>query len=253
MEKYKINAPETVCHLYYGDTVVKSSNPDVRVTWYECPGGKYLFFLSNKTKKAQKTVIDLANIAGGNFEIAEEWTAKNLKTVNGKIEITVPARAFRILAFPPQKFYPYYDGIKEIWHSWKTSKHDTGFSLLPYGGINNSAALQMTVGKNPGGCFTKSLPIMQGKTYTFSIMAKKSVKAGKIYLGIQARSGNRLLGAAPVSKSVNANGKWQKITLVFTIPAKGKWASADNVLITVGGGGAANCNIIFDDFKVNEK
>ena len=111
----------------------------------------------------------------------------------------------------------------------------------------------MTAGKVAGGCFMNYFPITPGKTYTFSIMAKKSVKAGKVSLGIQARTGNRFSGAPAVSKAIDANGEWQKIELVFTVPNTGKWGQSDNVLVTLGAGNTANCITIFDDFKIVEK
>ena len=111
----------------------------------------------------------------------------------------------------------------------------------------------MTVGKNPGGCFLKNLPVTPGKTYIFSVMAKKSVAADKIALAIQARTGNRFSGLPPVSTAVNADGKWQKLTLKFTVPTTGKWGKSDGVMVTLGGGRTADCTIIFDDFKVEEK
>ena len=253
MEKYQLNDHATVCHLYYEDNTIKSSNPDVRVTWYECPGNQYLMILSNRTAKAQKTTIDISAIGNGKFDLFVECTKKMLKAQNGKFEITVPARDYRAVAFPPKSNYPLYDNMKKIWGSWKTSKHDVKFEHNLKGGINNSPALQITANKSGGGCFLTNCPIIPGKTYTFSIMAKKSIKAGKMSLGIQARTGNKFSGMPPVSKVVNANGEWQKIELVFKVPTTGKWASSDSVLVTVGGGSDANCKTLFDDFKVEEK
>ena len=253
LEKYKVNSPETVCHLYYENNDIRSSNPNVRITWYECPDNKYMLILSNRTAKAQSAEIDLNAIAKGKFELIEEWTKKSLTAKDGKFKITIPARSLRIVCFPPKAFYPVHDKMDKMWGSWKESKHDVKFSHVFKGGINNSAALQMTAFKTGGGCFLNTYPITAGKTYTFSIMAKKSVKSGKISLGIQARTGNRFTGLPPVSKVVEADGEWQKIELVFKVPSTGKWASSDSVMVTVGGGSTANCTTLFDDFKVEEK
>ncbi len=253
LEKYKVNSPETVCYLYNKNNGIVSSNPDVRVTYYKCPDNKYLLILSNRTKKAQNAVIDVSVIGKGNFELAEEWTGTVLNAKDGKFEITVPARNLRIAAFPPKKFYPHHDPMDKVWNGWKTSKHDTKFSQSLNGGVNSSAASQMTVGKNPGGCFLKNLPITPGKTYIFSVMAKKSVASGKISLSIQARNGAAFSGLPPVNSIIDADGKWQKITLKFTVPTKGKWGKSDGVMVTLGAGKTANCITVFDDFKVEEK
>ena len=195
-----------------------------------------------------------------NYKIGETITFKGTAKADdgtflkdGKFKITVPARSFRIAAFPPKKFYPHHDPMKKFWGTWKTSKNDTTFKHSLNGGINNSAALQMISGKNPGGCFLKNFPITKGKTYTFSIMAKKSVNSGKISLSIQARNGNAFSGLPPVGKSIDATGDWQKLTLKFTVPTTGKWAASDGVMVTIGAGKTQNCETLFDDFTIEEK
>ena len=253
LSKYDVQSKDTICRLYHEQKEIISSNPDVRVTYYKTPGDKYVLFLANKTKNDVKTVIDLAKVVEiGNFEAFEEYKKQSIAVKDGKFEITVPARKFRIVCFPPVKFYPYKDKMDK-WRVWKTQKHDTEFSNIAKGGINDSNAIQMTTGKVGGGCFMKYMPITPGKTYTFSIMAKKSVKAGNVSLGIQGRTGNNFSGAAPVSKAINATGDWQEIVLEITVPVTGKWAVSDNVLVTLGAGNTPNCTTIFDDFKVEEK
>ena len=143
--------------------------------------------------------------------------------------------------------------MKVPWRRWKDKKHNVEFEHSPDGGINNSEALKMVSGKNGGGCWMKYCPITPGKTYTFTVMAKKSVKAGNVSLSIQARYGNRFLGAPAVGKSVKADGSWQEIKFVFTVPNTGKWSKSNNVLVTLGAGNTSNCVTVFDDFKVEEK
>lgn len=253
MEKYKLNDPATKCHLYYENNDIKSSNKNVRITWYECPGKSYMVVLSNRTAKAQKAVIDLNNIAKGDFDLIEEWTKTAMKAKGGKFNITIPARSFRVVCFPPKSFYPIHDAMNSMWGSWKGKKHDTEFKHVFKGGIKNSYALQINNKKAVGGCLLNTYPLVVGKTYTFSVMAKKSVKAGKISLGIQAKTGNAFTGAPPVSKVVDATGDWQKITLVFKVPTTGKWSKADTFLVTLGGGRVPDSQILFDDFRIEEK
>ncbi len=253
MGKYNVQAPETVCRLYHEQNEILSANPDVRVTYYKTPGNHYVIFLANKTEKDAKTVIDLSAINSDSFKAIEEYRKKDIQVKNGKFEVTVPARNFCIIAFPPKSFYPIHDTMTRRWRTWKSSKHNVDFEFIINGGFNNSSAIKMTSGKVAGGCFMNYFPITPGKTYTFSVMAKKSVKAGKVSLGIQARTGNIFSGAPAVSKAIDANGEWQKIELVFTVPNTGKWGKSDNVLITLGAGNTANCITIFDDFKIVEK
>ena len=253
LEKYKVDSPETVCHLYSENREIKSSNPKILITWFKCPGKKFLLVVGNREYRSQTAEIDLSAIVKGDFEVLEERTHKQIKVKNGKFKITVPARNFRMIGFPPQSFYPVRDPMDKVWGSWKTSKHDTEFSLALKDGLRKSPALQLKTGKRPGGCFLKDYPIIPGKTYTFSIMAKKSIKQGKISLSIQARTGTVFSGIPPVSKVVDATGEWQKITLVFTVPNKGKWSKSDHVLVTLGAGGTPDCTTLFDDFSMEEK
>ena len=253
LEKYQVDSPGTVCHLYNEKHGIRSSNPKVLITWFECPGKKYLLVVGNREYRPQTAEIDLSAVAQGDFEIMEERTHKLLKAKGGKFKIKIPARNFRMIGFPPQSFYPVHDPMDKMWGSWKTSRHDTEFSQVLEDGIGNSRALRIKTGQKPGGCFLKTYPIIPGKTYTFSVMAKNSVRQGKISLALQARTGNAFSGLPPVSKSVDATGEWQKITLVFTVPVTGKWGKSDGVMVTIGSGGTPGCTTLFDDFKVEEK
>ena len=83
-------------------------------------------------------------------------------------------------------------------------------------------------------------------------MAKHSVPGSKMSIAIQGRADNRFTGTGAVSKSITSNGEWQKIELVFSVPVKGKWEKVNNVLLTLGGSGK-NCEVLFDDFRIEEK
>ena len=119
-------------------------------------------------------------------------------------------------------------------------------------GVSNSSASKMISKSTGGGCFMNFYPIVPGKTYTFSVMAKSSVAGHRISLGIQARTNNYFAGASPVSKAVTSTGEWQKIELVFKVPTTGKWAKSNNAFVTLGAAGK-DMEVIFDDFKVEEK
>ena len=100
LEKYDFASPEAKCHRYFEQSAIKSSDPDVRVTWYECPGKQYLFILTNKDLRSHTSNIDISAVKKGNFTVREEYTDKDITAKNGVFSIKVPARGFRIVAFP---------------------------------------------------------------------------------------------------------------------------------------------------------
>ncbi len=254
LSKYNIGSPETVCRLYHEQKEVTSSRPEIRITYYKTPGDQYILFIVNKTYRGRRTTIDLNGlIKNGNFKAIEEYKKKDIEVKNGKFNILVPARSFRIVCFPPKSLFPVHDTITNKWGSWRsTVKCDTDFEFSADGGIDNSSCLKMISNSTGGGCFMKYYPITPGKTYTLSIMAKNKVAGNKMSIGIQARTNNRFAGASPVSKAVVSNGDWQKIELVFKVPTTGKWSKSNNMFITLGSGGK-NTETIFDDFKIEEK
>ncbi len=252
LEKYDVQSPETVCRLYHEQKEVKCSNPDIRVTYYKTPGNKYVLFIVNKTYRSRKAEYDInALVKNGNFTAVEEYKHKDVQVKNGKFTISVPARSFRIVCFPPVPTYPKYFNMDKIWGTWKSKGSDTVFCMAPKEGIGNSAALKMILKKTGSGLFSKSFPIVHGKTYTMSVMAKQNVKGNKITLTARGRSSAKQIGIQKVA-SVVSNGEWQKITLTFTVPTSGKWTQADNIFVLFSSNGK-NCETLFDDFHISEK
>ena len=254
MEKYGIKSPETVCRLYHEQKEVKSSQPDIRITYYKTSGSRYILFLVNKTYRGRKTTIDLNGlIPNGNFKAIEEYKGKEVEVKNGKFTISVPARSFRIVCFPPGSFYPVHDKMDVKWGSWRAnSQCDSEFVSTPDGGIDNSSAIKMINKSSGGGCFMKYYTITPGKTYTFSVMAKNETAGNKMGFSIQGRKNNYFAGAKIVGKHVISNGDWQKIELTFKVPTTGKWGTCNNIVVTMSGSGK-NTETIFDDFKVEEQ
>ena len=96
-KKYDFGNDSVKAHKFYRQKSVKSDNPKVEITWYECPGKNKLFVLGNRTKQPQKAVIDFGKTLPGNAKIREEFYGKNLQLKNGKIEVTVPGWAFLLI------------------------------------------------------------------------------------------------------------------------------------------------------------
>ena len=253
LEKYDVQSPETICRLYHEQKEVKCSNPDIRVTYYKSPGGKYVLFIVNKTYRARKAEYDIsALVKNGNFKAVEEYKGKDVEVKNGKFTISVPARSFRIVCFPPVPYYPKSFNMDKIWGTWKSPKSNTQFASAIKEGINGSNAIKIIYGSTSSGVFTRTFPIVPGKTYTMSVMTKTNVKGVKADISIQGRSGAKYLGVKKSSAPVVSDGTWQKIDFTFTVPAKGTWAKCDNVLLLLGSNGK-NCETLFDDFYINEK
>ncbi len=252
--KYNIDAPETVCRLYHEQKEVKSSRPEIRITYYKTTGNQYILFIVNKTYRGRRSTIDLNGlIPNGNFKAIEEYKKKDINVKNGKFDIFVPARSFRIVCFPPKSLYPMHDKMNVQWGSWRgSSKCDTEFVIAANEGIDNSSASKMISKTSGGGCFTKYYTVIPGKTYTFSVMTKCNVKGRKIGVSIQGRENNRFTGTGAVSRNVVSNGEWQELKFVYKIPTTGKWSKVNNILVTMSGQGK-ECETLFDDFKVEEK
>jgi hypothetical protein len=100
LEKYDFASPEVKCHRYFEQSTIKSSDPNVRVTWYECPGKQYVFILTNKDLRSHTSNVDISAVKKGDFTVREEYTNKDIKVKDGVFSIKVPARSFRIVAFP---------------------------------------------------------------------------------------------------------------------------------------------------------
>ena len=253
MSKYNTQSPETICRLYHEQKEITTSNPAVRITYYKTPENHFVLFLANKTAKAQAAVIDVSAVAKGSFKAFEEYRRKDVAVKDGKFEITIPARSFSMVAFPPKSFYPVIDNMDNRWRYFKTKKNDSEMEHVAAGGINNSAALQISSGKLGGGSFINHYPVTPGKTYKISFMAKKSVKAGTISVLVHSRTAGAMSGGTSFRKSVKATGEWQKVELTFKVPTTGKWAKSNNMFVMLSAGNTPDCKTLFDNFQLEEK
>ena len=250
MAKYGMDSPDVKCHLYHEQQEVKSSAPELRITWYECPDKRYLLFLANKDVKPLKSTIDMGAIAGGDFMAYEEYRGKDISVKSGKFDITVPGRSFSVVCFPPMYFYPYKDSMEKLWSVWH-GKSDSEFALSKDGGVNGSPCLMMTTHETGGGCFTGIFPIKPGRTYIYKVMVRRTNMEGDLSLVIQARVGGKMRNIQPVANYSKPSTEWKEIVLKHTVPTEGPWSECDNVLLTLGGKGG-NAVLFFDDFSIEE-
>ncbi|MBQ9336797.1 MAG: LamG domain-containing protein [Lentisphaeria bacterium] len=245
LARYGVQHKDTVCRLYHEQNEITSSSPDVRVTYYICPEKRYVLFLANKDIRPCTTEIDVSKIAPGSFRAMEEYKEKPVEVKNGKFTIKVPARSFRIVAFPPCSGYPRKDSMTRLWPSWRSKKCDTKFELSKDGGTGGSPCLMQTCGETGGGCFLTHAKLSAGCTYVCKIKVRQ--KNGKqVSLTVQGRNGARL---ATVKKP--GSEEWQELVLRFTVTGTGKWKNCDEVMITLGGSGPGAVTW-FDDFEMEE-
>lgn len=84
-------------HRYFEQTVLTSSDPEVNLTYYQCPGNKFLVIAGNLTPESRKVNIDLSKVKTGDFPVVDEVDGSVLKAENGKLTVQVAGRDFRLL------------------------------------------------------------------------------------------------------------------------------------------------------------
>ncbi len=260
MEKYQVQSPKTKAHLYYQQKTVSSSNPDVRVTYYECPDDRYLVVLANKDFRKKKTEIDLSKLKAGNYPVCDEYHNANFPVNNGKLEISVPPRSFRLIAFPIKPTFPINDNCSILWGSWNSDNAKGDFVLDTAAGHESPGSLLIRVAdNNPDDgsfCFMKKIVVTPGKTYEVEVFAKIQNPAPgvKIGIGVQALDLNgAFLGLPPKNVTIPGDQEgWRKLQLRFKISLDDKWAETRILLVTLGVSNLKGGNVWFDDFKFSE-
>ncbi|MCX6986191.1 MAG: hypothetical protein NT118_15795, partial [Lentisphaerae bacterium] len=260
LEKYQVQSPATKCHRYYNQDTVTSSNKDVRVTYYECPDKAYVLAVTNKDFTAKKTVIDLSKLKAGDYTVREEYKETDIQVKDGKFEITIPSRSFRLIAFPPKLFYPVTDDCSRLWGTWNSVGAKVNFQLDREVGHQKPGSLVIQVAVDtPDGsayCFVKKFPAKPGKTYNAKIFAKSQnvPPEAKITMAFQGQDGNGFLGLPPQSADLTkpCNEKWEELNLSFKIPEQGKWNEARNLLVTLAVQNVKGGKVWFDDFELSE-
>ena len=88
----------SIVKRYYEQNDIRSSNSNIKITYYTCPGNKYFIILANRTPEKQKSIINISKIKEGNFNIKTEFVKKDIKAHNGKFNIEIPPRMFMLIA-----------------------------------------------------------------------------------------------------------------------------------------------------------
>ncbi|MBT4816322.1 MAG: hypothetical protein HON70_11515, partial [Lentisphaerae bacterium] len=247
LEKYGVQSPETRAHLYHTQQEITSSLPDVRVTWYECPGNQRVLILANKDIRPRSATIDVGKIASGDFPAREEYVGDDINVVAGKFDIRVPSRSFRIVAFPPKGFYPVEDGMDTVWGSWKRPECKSDFVCDQQVGRSSPGSLKVQA--QGGGCFLKSFPVQPGRTYRATVYAKRDV-GGLVKIAFQGKNDANKFLVPPQTASAEVGTQWQELALRFTVPNTGPWAKCRLLLVTLSGAEGA---MWFDDFAMVEE
>jgi hypothetical protein len=247
LEKYGVQSPETRVHLYYNQHEVTSSSPDIRVTWYKCPHDRHVLILANKNAHAGNSVINIQKLASGNFTAREEYIGSDIKVVDGKFDICVPARSFRIVAFPLKAFYPVNDDMSRMWETWTKKGDKADFNLDTRVGHDQNGCLKAEI--QGDACFMKHFPVKPGEKYCVLVYVKRKTP-GWASITFQGRDDKSKFLSPLQTTRINVDSDWQKLELHFTVPNGGDWDKCHSALITLSG---ENGTIWFDDFSMEEK
>ncbi len=266
---YQIHDPAVKLHKYDTQNEIKSSNPAVRITWYECPGDYKLLILSNKTAEAAKSAIDISAVASGSSEVRDEYRNVAYPVTGGKFEISVPPRSFAVVGLPAKPWFPYLDGFEFAWDHYMNNIPSFGNwsrSKLPHHdrGVYRSASPAMVVppfyklahdrsnmrdSAKTRHTYAKIVPVETGKTYTAEIWGKTSglPQSGKAMMHLQPLDAAQKPAGAPVSAQLrNPNGDWEKISAKITISAPDvKWLRIELEGVNIG-----DAHVCFDDFSI---
>ena len=83
-------------YRFFDPMPITVSNHDIRLAFYEMPGGNRLLIMANKTKNPVTGIVDLSKTKSGNFTLPELYANEKIEVKSGKFKITVPPRTIRI-------------------------------------------------------------------------------------------------------------------------------------------------------------
>ena len=98
-DEFDVRNPKTVFHRFDRQQTVKSSSKEVRVSWYECPGGKRLLLVCNPDVIPALTTLDFGASAPSAPSLTDLYGGKSYPLEGGKCSLRIPARRFRIFTF----------------------------------------------------------------------------------------------------------------------------------------------------------
>ncbi len=233
LERYRVGAPETECRRFYEQSEIPSDNPAVRVTYYQTPTG-LLFIAANPGKEPAATVIDLNQVATGDYELTEEYTGQPATVSGGKLKLTVPGRSFRIFGIPQLPEFPLRDDFSRPWLRWQSDASKGVISLEP-GALQ--IACDATADLNNSFCVQKNIQVRPGQSYTATVQVEhRSPSAEAVpYLAFQFHDENGLLSDLEMPKvSLPPGGGKKELRLHFQLPQDAPWQQVTRMLVTLG-------------------
>lgn len=254
LTKYDFRNPKVRCIKYYEEGLnIKSTESDVRVSRYETADKRQILFISNKEMRSREAVIDVSAVKNGDFTALEEWREKEIAVKDGRFKIRIPARSFRIVSLDPVPMFPIRENMDKMFAIWKDIGSDVLHDHDMKVGCAAAPSLRMTVGDSgKGGCFTRTIFVRPGRTYTVKLKAKTD--NGKHFsISFQFKHGMTTLPKNyPIVKKFKPSKDWSEISLSFTIPENEKWKMVDTMAIVFSGSGK-NSVTWFDDMVIEEK
>jgi len=94
-EKYGLDT--AWCYRYHEQQTVKTSSPDVVVTYYQCPLERYLLIVGNTSKSEREATVDLSRLKPGDYEVVDECDHTNLPVADGKLKLKIPPYNFKLI------------------------------------------------------------------------------------------------------------------------------------------------------------
>lgn len=232
-----------IAHRYCEQREVKSSEPDVRVTWYEAEDGARLLAIVNRDVRPLVATIDASALSKGT-RFREEYVGTDVEAKGGVFTIRVPARRFRLVALDPKPAYPILDTMERQWGSWRTPACDMTVAHDAAVGHASAPSQRIDQHKVPGGCLLKEFPVEPGRTYRFSVWAKAS--AGSVSMSVQRR------GGMPFGSATKASGgEWVRLEATVKIKDEPAWRDVGFANVTLSCSAEAR-TAWFDDFEMAE-
>jgi len=245
--RYGIEKQDTVFHRFDRQKEITSSDPKVRVSYYTVPdggsGSRILAMVCNSDPMHAETILDLGPFGQGIRTVREEYINKDYPVENGKVNLKVPGRGFRIIGINPPPACPWkLDYHAGIYTGGKDSRSEYAFD--PAAGIH-------TIRRNDSQPFTLTafIPVRRGYRYTLS-MESMTQADRKVKWSLQPQY-NGVPGSLPLSSgSVSGTGGWERTTADKQIPqAEGKNCYALLLTLSLDGTGTVS----FRNIEVTEE
>ncbi|MFA6104004.1 MAG: hypothetical protein WCV67_13080 [Victivallaceae bacterium] len=152
-----------------------------------------------------------------------------------------------------------YDGF---WGDWKSNKAVGEFfqDLQVKRERETSMAIFVSPDTPPDSafCYNQLIDAKAGQRVIAKVWVQTAelTPDSQITLAFQGKNAKYAVVAPPVTAtaiSENTNGQWRELTLDFTIPATGQWASTEHIMPTIGIAKTKGGKVWFADFALEVK